>query len=58
MFRDRFGEIFGILFGENWWVLVRRGGRWLEVFHRENAKGAKVGYWMAGWVSYRCFCLW
>jgi hypothetical protein len=56
MFRDRFGKIFGIFLGENWWVLVRRGEFWLEDFHRKDAKGAKVRYWMAGWVSDLCFC--
>jgi hypothetical protein len=49
MFRARFGEIFGIFLGENLRVLARRGEFWLEDFHREDAKGAKVSYCVAGW---------
>jgi hypothetical protein len=47
MFRDRFGKIFGIFLGENWWVLVRRGEFWLEDFHREDGKGAEGVFFTA-----------
>jgi hypothetical protein len=51
MFRARFWKNFGNFLGGNWWVLVQKGEFWLEDFHREDAKGAKVGYCQAGWFS-------